>query len=61
MQQSIEDSKHKDGTSDIPVVCHKRNNKDWLFIARLEDMPKLVETLNKFIQETKENGSNTST
>ena len=61
MQQSIEDSKHKDGTSDIPVVCHKRNNKDWLFIARLEDMPKLVETLNNFIQEKKENGCNPST
>lgn len=49
MQQSVEDSKHSDGSSDIPVVCHRRNGKDWLFIARLEDMPKLAKVITDFI------------
>lgn len=49
MQQSAEDSKHKDGTSDIPVVCHRRNGKDWLFIAKLEDIPKLAKIITDFI------------
>lgn len=61
MQQSIEDSKHKDGTSDIPVVCHRRNGKDWLFVARLEDMPRLAKVITDFLEGGQIDGSCSST
>ncbi len=37
---AIEQSKSDSG-EDIPVVAHRRNHKDWLFVCFLEDLPKI--------------------
>lgn len=37
MQQAVDDA-----GSNIPVVIHRRNHKDWLLIMRLEDAPDFV-------------------
>ncbi len=42
MEQAIEDA----GDA-IPVVAHRRNNKDWLVVVRLNDAEKLIRILSK--------------
>jgi hypothetical protein len=39
MGQAIVDA----GDGQVPVVLHRRNNKPWLLIVRLEDVPKFME------------------
>jgi hypothetical protein len=39
MGQAIVDA----GDGQVPVVLHRRNNKPWLLIVRLEDVPKFLE------------------
>ena len=34
----------------IPVVAHRRNNKDWLVVVRLADLPKLVDVLTALVK-----------
>lgn len=50
MEQSIEDA-----GVEIPVVCHRRSYKDWLFVARLDDLPDLVYKL-KEVLDARESG-----
>ena len=38
MQQAIDDSEEEQ----IPLVCHRRNNKEWLAILKLDDLLDLV-------------------
>jgi len=40
MKQAAADAGEK-----IPVVCHRQNNKGWLVIVRLNDLPKLAATI----------------
>lgn len=40
LQQAIDDAGEQ-----VPVVLHKKNNKPWLAIVRLDDLPKLTELL----------------
>ena len=40
MEQAMADAGEK-----IPVVCHRRNGKEWLAIIRLGDLPDLVEAI----------------
>jgi len=35
----------------IPLVCHRRNGKDWLAIVRLDDLPLLAERLYLLLAE----------
>ena len=42
LDQAVNDA----GTEKIPVVCHRQNNKPWVVVVRLDDLPKLVETLH---------------
>ena len=42
LEQAINDA----GTEKIPVVCHRQNNRPWVVAIRLDDLPKLVETLH---------------
>ena len=42
LEQAVSDA----GTSKVPVVCHRQNNKPWVVIVRLDDLPKLVEILH---------------
>ena len=42
LEQAIGDA----GTEKIPVVCHRQNNKPWVVVVRLDDLPKLVDTLH---------------
>lgn len=43
MEQADSDKR----TGDVPVVCHRRNGKDWVAVVYLKDLPKLVEVLNR--------------
>ena len=38
VEQAIEDA----GTDNVPVVLHRSNNRPWLAIVRLDDLPKLA-------------------
>lgn len=40
MEQAIGDA-----GSDVPVVAHRRNHKDWLLIIRLKDLPEFIRKL----------------
>lgn len=37
-----------------PVVCHRRNHKEWLFVCRLEDLPAVCRTLAPFAKDCHE-------
>ena len=43
MEQAIRDA----APSETPVVLHRRNKKDWLWICRLEDVPELLQKLTQ--------------
>ena len=45
------DQAEGDAGIDIPVVLHRRNNKDWLAIVALDDLPGLVKILSKLLKE----------
>lgn len=44
LEQSIDDA-----GEDIPVVMHRRNRKDWVIVARLEDLPELCARIHTVI------------
>jgi hypothetical protein len=35
----------------VPVVCHRRNHKKWLFVCQLEDLPAICQKLAPFARE----------
>ena len=41
LDQAVNDA----GKDKIPVVCHRQNNKPWVVVIRLDDLPKLTEIL----------------
>ena len=51
LEQSVRDA----GELKVPVVMHRPNNRPWVVILRLDDLPALVETINEF-QRSKNNG-----
>jgi len=44
MEQAI-----KDSGDDVPLVCHRRSNKPWLAIVRLNDLGCLVNALKDHV------------
>lgn len=46
MEQCIEDA-----GKDIPVVLHRRNNKKWLAIIQLDDLPSLSRILSQVLRD----------
>lgn len=50
VEQAVRDA----SVGDIPIVCHRKDKKPWLMTVRLEQLPELVEVLNKIINQ-KEN------
>jgi len=40
------------GDEEVPVVFHRRNNRDWLAVVRLDDLPALVTKLYLLMAET---------
>ena len=41
------DQAHRDAKNDnVPVVIHRQNKRDWVVVLKLDDLPKLVTTLN---------------
>jgi hypothetical protein len=47
LEQAIADARSR-----IPVVLHRQNNKPWVAIVRLEDLPSLAAVLQVAHQET---------
>jgi Holliday junction resolvase len=45
MEQAIRDAKDK-----APIVLHRRNNKPWLLIVRLDDVPRLAQEITEATQ-----------
>ena len=37
-----------DAGEDVPIVCHRKNNKDWVVVVKLEDLPRLVKCLKDY-------------
>ena len=59
MKQAVADAgeqsgaaRKSDGGGKIPVVCHRQNNKEWLVIVRLNDLPKLATVIESRKGET---------
>lgn len=47
------DQSVKDCTDDqVPIVCHRKNNREWLVTFRMEDIQKLIDALLKNIPLT---------
>ena len=42
----------KDAEDKIPVVCHRQNNREWLLIVQLEDLPQLVTVISNKASKT---------
>ena len=40
-----------DAGTHVPVVLHKSNRRPWLAIVRLDDLPRLVETLSPSLSQ----------
>ena len=49
MEQAI-----KDGHGEIPIVCHRKNRKDWLVTMRLEDWVELYRSNRREIVRKKD-------
>jgi len=45
MQQAVNDAGAK-----VPVVCHRPNNKEWLAIVRLNDLPQLAAVIENHLR-----------
>lgn len=45
MQQAEEDS-----GGDVPVVAHRRNNRPWLLVLRLDDLPRFVDLVKGYVR-----------
>ena len=43
MEQAIRDATG----DDVPIVCHRRNQREWLAIVRLSDLTRLMAALNE--------------
>lgn len=42
LYNAITQSKSDARTGEIPIVCHRQNNKKWLLSVELEELPKLA-------------------
>jgi len=47
LEQAVDDAGAN--TQKVPVVCHRQNNKPWVVVVRLDDLPRLVEILHNNI------------
>lgn len=45
LEQAKNDAKDK-----LPIVCHRKNNKPWICILQLDDLPQLVEIIHNYIK-----------
>ena len=43
MEQAVDDAQG----DDVPLVCHRRNKRQWLAIVQLVDIPRLIEVLQR--------------
>lgn len=50
MEQATADAGDK-----VPVVCHRRNKKDWILCMKLEDEPRFAQLISNFMNR-KETG-----
>ncbi len=38
----------QDAGDKIPVVAHRKNQREWVIVVRLDDLPRLVDALKKY-------------
>jgi len=46
LYEALEQAAKDAGADKVPVVCHRQNNKPWVAVVRLDDLPKLVDILH---------------
>ena len=46
LYEALDQAANDAGIAKVPVVCHRQNNRPWVVIVRLDDLPKLVEILH---------------
>ena len=44
---SLEQANSDKACGDVPLVCHRRNGKEWVAVCYLKDLPKLAEVLSR--------------
>ncbi len=54
LEQAVEDA----GVQKIPVVCHRQNNKPWVVVLRLDDLPKLATIIAELDHERHDDQGN---
>lgn len=42
LDQAIDDA----AAGEVPIVCHRRNLKEWVVVVRLNDLPELAKRVN---------------
>ena len=45
LYSAMEQAGNDAGVGDVPVICHRRNNREWLAICRLVDLPLLAKRI----------------
>lgn len=48
LYKAMEQAEEDRGPGEVPVVCHRRNNRPWLAIVPLDLLPMLVKSLSKY-------------
>lgn len=49
--KAMEQSQKDAGLGKIPIVCHRRNRKDWIVMLYLRDLKRFVQLLSYFIDK----------
>jgi Holliday junction resolvase len=40
-----------DAGANVPAVCHRKNNREWLFVCRLDDLPKVAAIIGEYAND----------
>jgi Holliday junction resolvase len=53
LYSALEQATNDAGPKNVPIVCHRKNNKPWVVVVKLDDLPKLTNII-----ETQTKGNN---
>jgi Holliday junction resolvase len=45
LYSALDQATNDAGAEKVPLVCHRKNNKPWVVVVKLDDIPKLVEAI----------------
>ena len=47
LYEALDQAVHDAGTSNVPVVCHRQNNKPWVIVLRLDDLSRFANIISQ--------------